>query len=104
MNASERETKLHGNVESLLEELARLAQHPGTTSEQLFDQSTDILRLLFHPDTAAVILFGVNGLEINATACVSVPQDCFCREVSLKELVTDHCKDCLLYTSPSPRD
>ena len=59
MNASEQSKNLHATVEAMLGELTRLAKNPGTSSDELYDQSADILRILFQPDAVAVFLFGV---------------------------------------------
>lgn len=67
MNASEQPRNLHGTLEAMLDELGRVAKNETTTITEVYEQSVDILRLLFQPDAVAVFLLGVEGLVVNAT-------------------------------------
>ena len=68
MNASEQPKSLRLTIDAMLGELSKLAQNPRTSSDDLYVQSVDILRLLFQPDDVAIFLVGVNGLAINAVS------------------------------------
>ena len=71
MNASDHSRDLHDTLEAMLDELGKIAQSTSATSEELYEQATDVLRLLFQPDSAAIFLFGVNGLVANAVSAPS---------------------------------
>ena len=68
MNASDQSRNLHDTLEAMLDELGKVAQNETTSPDELYEQSADILRLLFQPDSVAIFLFGINGLVVNAAS------------------------------------
>ena len=76
MNASDQSKSLRATIEAMLGELSKLARNPSTSSDDLFDQSADILRLLFQPDAVAIFLFGVNGLAVDAVSTTTGSDAC----------------------------